>query len=250
LRPSPARADQRRGRGRGHERGAVLFAVLGLLATLALVQGTMLIAAQTALRRAEAFEARLVLQAGTEAILWSVVHDLADAHQSARPPRVALNHSFAEVRANVGVEDEAGKVDVNRSGASFITQALSTGGCDQRSCEGLAAAIIAWRSRLPDGQGRFRIVEDLAAVPGMPPGLLARAAPALTVYSGLERPRSDVAPESLREAMTPGQSERPSSVGTGSGIYRIHIRARSSGGSLPLTAVVRVSAPPAILVWR
>lgn len=233
------------------QRGVVLFAVLTGVVLLGLVQGGMLIAAQTALRRAEVHAGRVALRAAAEAVLWAAVHELANANQDGRAPRLPAEQVFEGVPVRLSVEDEGGKVDLNRASAAMIAAAFATGGCAPLVCEQAASAVVAWRTRLPNGEGRLLSLAALAEVPGVPPGLAARAAPALTVHSLQERPDQAAAPPPLRATLAlEAAAPRPGGPGGGA-VYTLRAEAARRDGLLhAVEATIRVQAPVAVLAWR
>lgn len=186
------------------QRGFALLIVLWTLALLALL-GTQLVAAG----RSDAQLARnlvdaAVLQAATEGAVQQAIF------QMLQPPerRWAADGSVHLVRLGSGVvavrlEDEGGKVNLNIASEALLRALLAQVGADPSTGAAVAAAIADWRSAgtqprqmgakapqyiaagrdyAPPGN-EFHSVDEVAAVLGMTPTLLARLRPHLTVYS-------------------------------------------------------------------
>ncbi len=117
--------------------------------------------------------------------------------RATQPPlnRVPVDVPFAGYTARVTVQDEAGKIDLNRASDAVLRQLLLDAGLDGASAAEIAARIIAWRGTDPAVQSEpgapgaavhrqlFQSVEEAQLIPGITPALYDRIAPLLTVYS-------------------------------------------------------------------
>lgn len=110
-----------------------------------------------------------------------------------------LGHSLIRLR----IEDEGGKVNPNIASPKLLQALLLEAGAASRLTPGLAAAIVAWRSDAgritarsaaiaryasagrdygPPG-APFESIDEIGAVLGMTPELLARLGPHLTIFT-------------------------------------------------------------------
>jgi len=201
--------------------GFIIVAVLWIvaaLATLAVIYS--LYARETALgfvNHDELLQSQAMAQSGVELAAYQLT-----AHPNARP--VLGRFSFAQGSAVIGVEyrSENSRIDLN-----FAPREVFAGlfiGLGVQSDDALAYGdrIVAWRTKLKPGasdseadlyqaagksygprHGPFQDVDELGMVVGLPPLLVDRVLPYLTVYSG--RPEVNVlsaAPQVL--AAVPG----------------------------------------------
>jgi general secretion pathway protein K len=110
---------------------------------------------------------------------------------------------FNGVRARVSVQDEAGKIDINRVDAPLLRRLLVATGLEDAAAQQMTDRIMDWRepsigrrlngakaddyrdAGLPYGprDAPFQSVAELQFVIGMTPALYDRIAPLLTVYS-------------------------------------------------------------------
>lgn len=112
---------------------------------------------------------------------------------------------FAGREVQVSVQDEAGKIDLNTTGAATLRQLLVSVGAGTEPARQLADGIVDWRDFKGGGRGRssaagpglplapgaayeprnalFQSVEELQLVAGMTDELYRRIAPLVTVYS-------------------------------------------------------------------
>jgi len=187
------------------ERGVVLVLVLWMLALLTLTAAGYARSTRTetllAAYQAQSAQARAAAEGG----IWLAVQDLVrpvaerewDAVGTSR--KVAVGPYFAEVV----VQDEAGKIDLNSAREDLLTGLLRSGGADENQANALRDAILDWRDRdnLRRDQGAedddyaaagraygakdgpFNSIEELRLVAGMTEALYRNIAPALTVHS-------------------------------------------------------------------
>jgi general secretion pathway protein K len=154
-----------------------------------------------------------------------------------RPGAPALEEGFEGVRLSIAIEDEAGKVDLNRATRRVLQQLFEALGEPAARAEALAAAIEDWRDddEEPAGplgaeapayrrarqallprDGHFQSVDEVRHVLGMSAELFARAAPHLTVHGQREAPDPAVVGPLVQRAVggtaaraAPAQPARP-----------------------------------------
>ena len=204
--------------------GFVLVAVLWILSAFAALAAIYSIyVANTAVAVAgsdDAIEAEALMSASLEL----AAYQLIDTPEKSRPTRGAFN--FRLGRANVAVEfcSEAARIDLNEAPKELLSGLFVALGTQQDEAAQYAARIIGWRTRpksgaqdaeaslyraaglayLPRG-APFDHVGELWLVLGLPPELVERALPHVTVFSGQDQVNiRDAAPEVL--AAIPGMA--------------------------------------------
>jgi general secretion pathway protein K len=199
---------------------AVLW-ILGALATLASIYAVYVINTATAM---SVNDDRVQADALVTAALELTAYRLTSIDVDARPSRG--DFVFRLGRANVAVEfrSETARVDLNSAPKELLAGLFAGLGAPYSTAEYYADRIIAWRSpRNPDGpddepsayrtaglsygprQAPFAHVGELGLVLGLPPILVERAMPFVTVFSGRgEVNVLDAAPEVV--AAIPGMT--------------------------------------------
>ncbi|MEJ0019972.1 MAG: hypothetical protein WDN25_26160 [Acetobacteraceae bacterium] len=189
---------------RRNDRGIALISALWGSAILAVIALSVL-----QLTRADARVTRgrvdtVALNAAADGIINLAILTLLDPGAT-QPPvdGTPVAMTFAGHEAQVSVQDETGKIDVNMASENTLAQVLASVGAEAEAARRIAAAIVTWRqpaSVYRRGTGLaeeyratgatyeprhslFQSVEELQLVLGMPPDLYRRAAPLLTVYS-------------------------------------------------------------------
>lgn len=261
-------------------RGAALLLVLWLVALL-----TALVGAYALTARMEALQGRVgsrgamaqeIARAGMEYALVRVADRNPETHWQPNGRAYAWRFDGHEVQ--VRIIDETGKVDLNQADVPLLSRLMQALGEPPDTGDALAAAIVDWRDADDLSQpvggaedddyaaaGRpygakdapFETIAELEQVLGMTPGLYARLAPFLTLYSGRGQPDATYAQGPVLVAMgmdaTAWLAQREAAgaagalqlVGTGSGTYSIESRARlADGRETSLRTVVRAGASP------
>ena len=189
---------------RPRQDGIALITVLWLLLLLSVIATGALREARTetnlARNATEAAEAGALAEAGLQRALLALSGDGIEAGwRSDGMPRV---WSFAGRRIEITIQDEAGRIDLNRAPVALLDGLLRAAGQTPARAAALADAIADYRDRndlrrlkgaedddyraagLPWGakDAPFDRVAELGRVIGMTPNLLARLIPAVTVY--------------------------------------------------------------------
>ena len=185
------------------ERGFVIVAVLWLLAALAalaLIFSLYLANSTRALALNEtALQAEALVSAGVEL----TAYQLRLAGEQARPARGAFQTQLNRAELSVSFVSEAARIDLNAAPRELLARLLSVLGASAEDAQQYADRIVGWRTRatpetadkedalylaagrsyLPR-QAPFAHVNELGLVLGLPPALVERALPFVTVFSG------------------------------------------------------------------
>lgn len=189
---------------RAAERGFIVVAALWLLAALAalaVVGSLYMTQSATALA---AFDATTQLQMIETAGVEMAVYHLSGAVPGTRPSHGSLAFRLANARVTIEYQSEAARINLNMAPRSMIAGLFGALGVEPDAASRLADRVAAWRSAprtnaqddenslyttaglnyLPR-RAPFNSVEELSLVVGMPAGLVERARPFLTLYSGI-----------------------------------------------------------------
>ena len=180
--------------------GFVLVAVLWLTATLSALALVYALYVKSTASGIGAHEGRLRAELATQAALELAALRLESVPPAARPHSGRFSFRLGD-GANVTVDfsAEASRIDLNTAPKELLETFLSAISPDDRRVPDYVNAIIAWRTgRLNSGSNggsgpqprKFRSPTELAAVPSLPPELVRRALPFVTVYSGM--PKVDI----------------------------------------------------------
>jgi general secretion pathway protein K len=184
------------------ERGFVIVAVLWLLAALAalaLIFSLYLANSTRALALNEtALQAEALVSAGVELTAYQL--RLAG---EARPARGAFHTQLNRAELSVSFVSEAARIDLNAAPRELLARLLSVLGASAEDAQQYTDRLVGWRTRatpetadkedalylaagrsyLPR-QAPFAHVNELGLVLGLPPALVERALPFVTVFSG------------------------------------------------------------------
>jgi general secretion pathway protein K len=189
---------------RRNARGFIVIAVLWILAALSAlvliyltyVTNTAVVVAGTTDRvQAEALES-----AGVEL----AVFQLTSGNEAMRPTSGTFNAKVGAGRVNVTVRSEAARIDLNAAPKGLLTGFIAGLGVAQSDAAGYADRILAWRASTELGDddpensfyrtsgvaylprhAPFPAVEELWLVKGIPPVIVERMLPFVTVFSNL-----------------------------------------------------------------
>jgi general secretion pathway protein K len=213
-----------RQRKRAGSDGFVLVAVLWILSALAALAAIYAIyVANTAVAVAgsdDAIEADALMSASVEL----TAYQLFGVPAQGRPTRGAFD--FRLGRANVAVEfcSEAARIDLNEAPKELLSGLFIALGAQPDAARQYADRVVGWRTTPKTGErdeeaalyrasglsyfprgAPFEHVGELGLVLGLPPALVERALPHVTVFSGLDRVNArDATPEVL--AAIPGMT--------------------------------------------
>jgi len=200
---------------------AVLW-ILGALAALASIYAIYVVDTAAAFGvHDDRLQAEALVSAGLELTAYQLT-----ATPEARPTQGAFAFRLGRAAAAVEFRSEAARIDLNTAPKELLAGLFVALGVRSDAAEVYADRIVGWRTAAPEGQdpeasayltaglrypprgAPFPHVGELWLVLGLPPALVERVLPFVTVYSGLQQINvADAAPEVLAAlpGMTPGQ---------------------------------------------
>jgi general secretion pathway protein K len=183
------------------EDGFILIAVLWLLAALAALASAYAVYAVETAPSAALPEMRLRAEAAIRAGVELCAFRQLAWPKSARPDSGAFSTQVGDSRIDVVYRSENARVDINAAPHDLIAGLFTQLGASPSAAGFVADRIVAWRGRLNDSQRRqeaaiyakaglsygplgapFDNVLELALLPRMPPDLVARALPFVTIF--------------------------------------------------------------------
>jgi general secretion pathway protein K len=200
---------------------AVLW-IIGALATLASIYALYVANSTVALA---AHDDRIQAEALTKAAVELAVYQLSAQAppDTVLPTRGAFSFRMGGANVLVDFRSEAGRIDLNAAPKELLSGLLRTLGARPDFADTYADRIIGWRSIPADNtdleaplyraaglnylprEGPFAHVGELWLVLGLPPALVERAMPYVTIYSGRQDVSvADAAPEVI--AAIPGMT--------------------------------------------
>jgi DNA uptake protein ComE-like DNA-binding protein len=205
---------------------ALIFALwIALLVGVAGVAAMRLAATGAGAVQIEADLARA--RAAAEGGIWAMAHHLAQAGEPS--PRLALNFPVGSTQVAVVASDEDGRVDLNAAAAPLLRALFRTVGLPEPEAVALAEQVM--RRREAAGRSKaFRTVDELAAVPGAPPGLVEAVEALATVHTGLAAPAIHVAPPALAAVLRAAEGNDGSRVASAQGSFRTPSSLRGGAG--------------------
>jgi len=259
--------------GAARQGGFALLLVLWTMVLLSLI-GTRI----AATGRMEAQLAGNIRDAAvTEAAADGAVQDAAFRLLAAPPRRWPAGGTEGSlvlpgVTIAIRVESEEGRVNPNLASAELLAALVRGAGSDTQAATSVAAAIVEWRfpggaestamrayqaaglAYGPPGKA-FRNVDELGAVRGMTPALLAALAPYLSLFTNGDPDAADAAPivlAAMRAAT--GQAPRSARGGAPPSVVRITATAAGPNGTRFIRRAVlalnrRNAAPVRVLSW-
>ncbi|QWT19163.1 general secretion pathway protein GspK [Bacillus sp. NP157] len=277
---------------RRSQRGIALLIVLWGCTLLAIMLGGFAALARTEGLQARYQFAQTQAHYAAEAGVMRAIEGLQTADPQARwvADGRLYTFEFDKAKVNITIVDEDGKVDLNAASADVLTGLFKAAGAEDDLAAKLSAAVQDWRrpgdAALVNGakrpqyeaagldygprNGPFATVEEARMVLGMDTRLWTTIAPAITIWSGRERPNTEHA-QPLALAAIPGLDSAGAAailaaraqgggtaLGGGNGVtHTIHAEAILDDGTRSsLTSTIRLrgirsgSQPYAILRWR
>lgn len=262
------------------QRGIALVAVLWVLSGLSMIVAAAFVESRTDLQLTRTHLDLARARGMAEAGIYRGVHALLrprDSVQHGRPehpPRLVWD----DVRVEIRIQNEAGKIDVNASPEALVESALREAGADERAVQRM---VSRYRQALDTGLGddgagrRYSSVEDFARELNVPETVWRRMRTWITVHNGQPGVNPRVAEPTVL-SLIPGLGEGGSrrfeqqdppdwlqsfAMGTGpeyltdrlSSVYTITAHAEVGRVSSTVHATVRMSAhrdrPYTILAW-
>lgn len=210
-----------------HERGFALLVVLWSLVLITLLTTQILASGRTALALAgnlrDAAAARASADGAINEAVFHLLAEGADHWAADGSPHVLAS---GDVTLTVRITSLAGKINPNLASTGLLKGLFLAAGGSSAQAQQLAAAIIAWRSPAatqqdtaallatyrraglrygPPGQN-FVDLSELSDVIGMPPALLAKVLPYMSLYQSGDPDPAQAAPLVRRAIALSGQA--------------------------------------------
>jgi general secretion pathway protein K len=211
------------------ERGFVLIAVLWILMALSALVMIFSVYLSASARGLAVDDAALRTEALVSASLELSAYQLTLADEKSRPKRGSFHFRMDDADVLVTFTSEAARIDLNLSPEELLAGLFAGLGANKAAAKEDADRIVGWRTRptpggtndeealyqaaglsYPPRQSLFTHASELALVVGLPPALVDRALPFVTVFNGT----SDVdeaiaAPEVLAALPKKGSDKDP-----------------------------------------
>jgi general secretion pathway protein K len=188
------------------EHGFVLVAVLWIVAALSALATIFAVYLSNTAQALATNDTGLQAEALVSASLELTAYQLALAGDSARPLQGSFHYRLDRADINVSFLSEGARIDLNLAPKELLANLFSGLGADQENAWRYADRIIGWRAppkadsaedevslyraaglAYSPRQAPFAHVNELALVLGLPPALVDRALPFVTVFSGLPK---------------------------------------------------------------
>ena len=206
------------------ESGFVIVAVLWILAALATLATIFSVYLSNSAQALAVNDTGLQTEALVSASLELTTYQLMVAGDKARPAQGSFHFRLDNADVLVNFSSEAARVDLNFASREMLANLFAVLGADQEAAKEHADRIIGWRTRPKAGaandeaalygaaglaysprQSLFNHVNELSLVLGLPPVLVDRALPYLTVFSGSSNVDVLIAPPEIIAAL-PGMT--------------------------------------------
>jgi general secretion pathway protein K len=206
------------------ERGFIIVAVLWILGLLAALVSIYAVYVTNAALSVSVNDDRLQAEALTSSAVELAAYQLIATDEKTRPTQGHFTLRMGGAGIAVEFRSEAARIDLNAAPKPLLAGLFAALGADYSQAEYYADQIIVWRSKPKDGgrndeadayrtaglnyaprQAPFASVGELWLVLGLPPALVERALPFVTVFSGMPTVNiMDASPEVV--AALPGMS--------------------------------------------
>ncbi len=209
------------------EQGMIIVAVLWILmalSALAMIFSLYLSASAQALAvNDNSLQTEALVSAGLEL----TAYQLTLAGDKARPPRGSFQFRMDDADVFVTFISEAARIDLNYAPKEALAGLFAGLGANKAAAMEDADRIVGWRTRPAPGgtndeealyasaglnysprQSLFKHVSELALVVGLPPALVDRALPFVTVFNGSADVDARVAPPEVLAAF-PDTANKP-----------------------------------------
>jgi general secretion pathway protein K len=206
------------------EHGFVLVAVLWILAALSALAMIFSVYLSNSVQALAVSDAGLQAEALVSSSLELTAYQLALAGDKARPMQGSFHYRLDNSEIMVSFVSEAARVDLNVASKALLANLFASLGAGSEDASQYADRIVGWRTRpkadaaedevslyraaglaYPPRQAPFAHVNELALVLGLPPALVDRALPFVTVFSGSAKINALVAPPEVIAAL-PGMT--------------------------------------------
>lgn len=222
------RSTQATSNSRRQESGFILVVVLWILAALAALAASYLIYVDNAAFATKVNDDRIRIQNAISTSIELVAYQLLAAPDEARPPQGAFTVRLAHSTINVSFISESARIDLNAAPKPLLAGLFAAVGATPDQAATFADRIVGWRKKAdpagdaggeveaykeaglnyPPRQGPFQNVLELPLVLEIPPYIVQRVLPLVTVYSGVGQIDVRVAPPEVLSALPDMTAER------------------------------------------
>jgi general secretion pathway protein K len=206
------------------EHGFVIVAVLWIIAALSALATIFAVYLSNSAQALAINDAGLQAEALVSASLELTAYQLSLAGEKGRPLQGSFHYRLDKAEILVTFVSEAARIDLNVAPKDLLANLLSGLGADREAAGRYADRIIAWRTppktdpaedevslyraagfAYSPRQASFAHANELALVLGLPPALVERALPFVTVFTGQSKINPLVAPPEVIAAL-PGMT--------------------------------------------
>ncbi|WP_455153223.1 general secretion pathway protein GspK [Bradyrhizobium cenepequi] len=215
------------------QRGFVIVAVLWILAALSSLAMVFAAYLSASTRAIAVNETALQTEALVSASLELTAYQLALADEFAKPPHGAFHFRMDDASVQVAFTSEAARIDLNLAPKEMLAGLFATLGASKDAAIEYADRVVGWRTRPVPGsaneeearynsagysprQAPFTHVNELALVVGLPPALVERALPFVTVFNGSPDVDPAIAAPEVIEAIPDKSADRRNPFGDSS----------------------------------
>ncbi len=193
----------RRAAATASERGFVIIAVLWILAALAALATIFSVYLSNSAQALAVNDTGLKAEALVSASLELTTYQLLLAGDKARPALGSFRFRLDNADVLVSYTSEAARIDLNFASKEMLANLFAVLGADQQAAKEYADRTVGWRTRpkadrandeealygaaglgYSPRQSLFTHVNELSLVLGLPPILVDRALPFVTVFNG------------------------------------------------------------------
>ena len=195
------------------ERGFVLVAVLWIIAALSALATIFAVYLSNSAQALAVSDTGLQAEAVVSASVELTTYQLSLVGEGARPFQGSFRYRLGDADISVSFVSEAARIDLNLAPKETLANLFSGLGAAQEDAAQYADRILGWRTSpkadaaddelslyraaglsYSPRQAPFAHVNELALVVGLPPALVDRALPFVTVFSGQPKVNALVAP--------------------------------------------------------
>jgi general secretion pathway protein K len=213
------------------EHGFVIVAVLWILAALAALAMIFSMYLSGSARALAANDTALQAEALVSASIELTTYQLLLAGDKARPSHGSFHFRMDDANALVAFNSEAARIDLNFAPKDMLANLFAGLGADRAAAQEDADRIVGWRTRPVAGaanneealygaaglgysprQSLFTHVNELALVVGLPPALVDRALPFVTVFNGSSGVDAEIAAPQVITALRGNTPANPNDV--------------------------------------
>jgi len=210
------------------EQGVVIVAVLWILMALSALAVIFSLYLSASAQALAVNDTELKTEALVSASLELTGYQLALAGDKARPPRGSFHFRMDDADVLVNFTSEAARIDLNYAPKEMLAGLFAGFGAKKEAASEDADRIIGWRTRLTPGatndeealyhaaglsysprQALFAHASELALVVGLPPALVDRALPFVTVFNGTSGVDPEIAAPEVLAALPDKGSDQP-----------------------------------------